>query len=85
MYIYESFLLSVNIKKLSLFKAISWRIFGSLISFFIVFILSGDFTVSLNFSILECFLKIAGYYIHDCIWDKFFNSLNGQKKQKVLN
>lgn len=57
---------------LSLCKAVSWRIVGSLLSFLVVFVISGDLTLSVNASIVETVLKTGLYYLHDRSWNFFF-------------
>jgi len=52
----------------SIIKAITYRIFGTLLSMITVFIVSGSIKLALEFGILEIILKIIGYYIFERIW-----------------
>jgi uncharacterized membrane protein len=62
-----------NSKKLSLYKSISWRVSGSMISFIIVYLISTDVKISISFSCYEFILKTVLYYVHDRAWNNLFN------------
>lgn len=51
-------------------KAISWRFFGNLISFIIIFGLTHDGKLALAASAIELVIKIVLYYWHERVWDK---------------
>jgi uncharacterized membrane protein len=52
----------------SLAKAITWRITGSVDTFVISFILTGQLAVAGAIAVTEVFTKIALYYFHERIW-----------------
>jgi uncharacterized membrane protein len=52
----------------SLAKATTWRITGSLDTFVISFILTGQWTVAGSIAAAELFTKIALYYFHERLW-----------------
>ena len=54
----------------SLAKAISWRFFGNLISFIIIFGLTHNGKLALAASGIELVVKIILYYYHERVWDK---------------
>jgi uncharacterized membrane protein len=54
----------------SLAKAISWRFFGNLISFIIIYSLTHDGKLALAASAIELIVKIVLYYYHERIWNK---------------
>ncbi|HYP06959.1 MAG TPA: DUF2061 domain-containing protein [Bryobacteraceae bacterium] len=53
----------------SIAKAISYRVLGSVSTGVIVFIFSGDATVSVGVGVLDVVVKMALYYIHERIWN----------------
>jgi len=54
----------------SLAKAISWRFFGNLISFIIIYQLTHKAKLAFIASGIELVVKIILYYYHERIWNK---------------
>lgn len=54
----------------SLAKAISWRFFGNLISFVIIYELTHNGKLALAASGIELIVKIILYYYHERVWNK---------------
>lgn len=54
----------------SLAKAISWRFFGNLISFIIIYGLTHNGKLALAVSAIELVVKIVLYYYHERVWNK---------------
>ena len=54
----------------SLAKAVSWRFFGNLISFIIIFGLTHSGKLALAASGIELVVKIVLYYYHERVWNK---------------
>lgn len=54
----------------SLVKAISWRFFGNLISFLIIYGLTHNGKLALAASGIELVVKIVLYYYHERVWNK---------------
>ncbi|MBS3096740.1 DUF2061 domain-containing protein [Candidatus Woesearchaeota archaeon] len=54
----------------SILKAVSWRIFATVVTIFIVFIFTGNFIISLGVGFVEVLSKIFFYYVHERIWNK---------------
>jgi len=54
----------------SLVKAITWRITGSLDTFFISWIITGQAHLAAGISSLEFLSKIILYYFHERLWCK---------------
>ena len=54
----------------SLAKAISWRFFGNLISFVIIYELTHNGKLALAASGIELVVKIVLYYYHERAWNK---------------
>jgi uncharacterized membrane protein len=62
-------------KTVSLIKAITYRIFGSLVTFLGCYIFTGKTTVSAAVSIFDFFFKIIVYYVHERVWESIKKSL----------
>lgn len=52
----------------SLIKAVSWRITGSIDTFLLSWIITGDHIVAGTISGVEVLTKIALYYLHERAW-----------------
>lgn len=52
-------------------KTITYRIFGSFVTFISVAILTGNIKTSLSLSIVEFLVKPITYFIHERIWYKY--------------
>ena len=52
----------------SVFKAISWRIVGTLDTMALGWIVTGDPTIGLAIGTLELFTKMILYYFHERLW-----------------
>lgn len=55
----------------SLVKAISWRIWGTIISVIVSFFLTHELKIALAIGAIEFFSKILLFYTHERIWDFF--------------
>jgi uncharacterized membrane protein len=64
-------------KKRHLFKAISYRIIGTITTTITGWVITGNFTSGLKIGAIESILKIAIYYGHERIW---YMSKYGVKK-----
>jgi uncharacterized membrane protein len=61
----------VNVTKSRSFtKSLSYRIFGTLSSFLVVFAITGEGTLSALIAFWETVVKVVIYYWHERIWDK---------------
>ncbi len=52
----------------SVFKAISWRIVGTLDTMLLGWIITGNPIMGLKIGALELFTKFVLYYVHERIW-----------------
>ncbi len=59
------------INKKKIVKAIIYRLYSSLITFIISFILTQQFLVSLSIGILDSVIKVFSYYLFEVLWVKF--------------
>lgn len=57
-------------KARSFTKSLSYRIFGTLSSFAVAYVLTGNATLSSLIALWETIVKVGIYYWHERIWDK---------------
>ncbi len=57
-------------KKRSIAKTLTWRITASLITFVIVWIITGDWRIGGFIATIEIITKMFFYYFHERIWIK---------------
>ena len=55
-------------RAVTIVKTLSWRIWGTLISYIVAFWVTGDLTISLSVGTLEAIVKTFIYYFHERIW-----------------
>ena len=67
--------MSVDLKKRTLVKTITWRITASLTTFLIAWMLTGDLLIGVSIGSIEAIAKIFLYYYHERIW----NNINWAK------
>ena len=60
--------MSLDTKKRTMVKTITWRITASLTTFLIAWILTGDILVGASIGSIEAIAKIFLYYFHERIW-----------------
>jgi adenylylsulfate kinase len=56
-------------RTVSLLKAISYRILGSLTTFLACFMFTGKPFISLGVSVFDFFFKIVLFYVHERAWE----------------
>lgn len=54
----------------SIFKAISWRVIGTLDTIFISWMLSGEIALAFSIGSLELVTKMVLYFIHERAWNQ---------------
>ena len=59
---------STEAHRRSLIKAVSWRITGSIDTFFIGWIVTGDPMIAGTISAIEVLTKIILFYFHERLW-----------------
>ena len=57
-------------KKRSIAKTLTWRITASLVTFVIVWIITGDWKMGASIAGIEVITKMFFYYFHERIWIK---------------
>ena len=60
--------MSLDTKKRTMAKTITWRITASLTTFLIAWVLTGDILVGASIGSIEAIAKIFLYYFHERIW-----------------
>jgi len=71
-----------NKNKRHLLKTISWRLVGSLDTFILAWIISGDPITGLQIGLAEVLTKMILYYLHERIWYKFNFGLDKNRRLK---
>lgn len=54
----------------SIAKAVSYRFFGSIVTFLIALVLTGDPIISTAVGIADLFAKTFLFYLHERLWNK---------------
>ncbi len=57
-------------KARSLTKSVTYRVFGTLSSFLIIYAVTHKGGLSALLSALETIVKVGIYYVHERVWDK---------------
>ncbi|MBU0646113.1 DUF2061 domain-containing protein [Patescibacteria group bacterium] len=63
----------------SIVKAISWRMIASLTTFALVYLFTGEITLSVQVGILDVVLKMIFYYGHERVWNKINYGITAKK------
>ena len=61
--------MSIDLKKRTIIKTLTWRITASLTTFLIAWILTGDLLIGISIGSVEAIAKIFLYYFHERIWN----------------
>ena len=59
--------MSIELKKRTVIKTLTWRITASLTTFLIAWILTGDLLIGISIGSVEAIAKIFLYYFHERI------------------
>ena len=54
----------------SIAKAITWRTGGTIVTFAVALILTRKFELAAQIGILDTFIKIGAFYVHERIWNR---------------
>ncbi|MFB0556008.1 MAG: DUF2061 domain-containing protein [Phycisphaerae bacterium] len=52
----------------SIVKAITWRAGGTVVTFAVAWIITGNISLSAGIGILDTVIKIVAYYVHERFW-----------------
>ncbi|MDA9616191.1 DUF2061 domain-containing protein [Candidatus Pelagibacter sp.] len=61
--------MSVDLKKRTITKTLTWRVTASLTTFIIAWILTGDLLIGVSIGSIEAMAKFFLYYFHERIWN----------------
>jgi len=62
-----------------LIKSLSYRIFGSIATSVIAFLITGSITVGAVVGVIDTFSKIWLYYVHELLWQKLEKIYDSRK------
>ena len=62
-------IMSVELKKRTIVKTMTWRVTASLTTFLIAWMLTGDILIGASIGSIEAIAKIFLYYFHERIWN----------------
>jgi uncharacterized membrane protein len=54
----------------SIVKAITWRAGGTVVTFAVAWILTGNISLSAGIGLLDTVIKIGAFYIHERLWNR---------------
>ena len=54
----------------SILKAASWRLWGTIDTILIAFLITGKVKLAVSIGAIEIFTKTAFYYLHERLWNK---------------
>lgn len=60
----------VESHKRSIAKAVSWRIFASLVTVIVVYIFTRELVLSASVGLVDTAIKIIAYYSHERLWSR---------------
>lgn len=72
-------------KRRSILKAITWRITGTIDTFFLAWIITGKPALALTLSSVEVVTKMVLYYLHERTWTRIsFGKVKPAKDEYVI-
>lgn len=72
-------------KRRSILKAITWRITGTVDTFFLAWIITGKAGIAATLSTIEVATKMFLYYVHERAWTRIpFGRINPKKDDYVI-
>ena len=51
-------------------KAVTWRAGGTVVTFFIAWIITGEATLSVGIGLLDSLVKVGAFYLHERMWNR---------------
>ena len=54
----------------SIVKAITWRAGGTIVTFTVAWVLTGNIDLAARIGILDTLLKLGAFYAHERIWNR---------------
>ena len=72
----------IKLSKRHIAKTITWRTIGTIDTFVLSWVISGDFSMAFKIGGLELFTKMILYYFHERLW--FKSKISESNKRHVL-
>lgn len=69
----------------SLFKAVTYRIVGTLTTSMIVFVVTGELIVAFTVGLVEPLAKIIIYYVHERVWELVPHNVFRRSDSRLVN
>ena len=54
-----------------LLKSLTWRIISTIVSFTLIWLITGNMLIAANIAVINFFLKYILFYIHERIWERY--------------
>lgn len=54
----------------SIAKAVTWRSGGTVVTFAVAWLLTGEPTLSVGIGLLDSAVKIGAFYVHERLWNR---------------
>ena len=54
----------------SIAKTLSWRVWATIITTIVVFVVKGEFKLALEIGLLDTTIKLGMYFFHERMWNK---------------
>ena len=54
----------------SILKAVSWRSGGTVVTFIVAYVVTGEFGLAARVGILDTVIKLAAFYFHERVWHR---------------
>jgi uncharacterized membrane protein len=71
---------TLNEKRVSAYKTVTWRIIGTMDTMLISYMLTGQINVAISIGGIEVVSKMVLYYLHERAWYKLINKNYGTRK-----
>ena len=54
----------------SIVKAVTWRAGGTVVTFVMAWMITGDATLSRGIGLLDSLVKVGAFYLHERMWNR---------------
>ncbi len=54
----------------SIAKAMTWRTGGTVVTFFVAWVVTGDLSLAAGIGILDTVIKLGAFYVHERAWNR---------------
>ena len=55
-------------RRRSALKALSWRVFATMITFFVALIITGETDFAIKIGLMDTTIKFVAYFTHERVW-----------------